>query len=110
MRAISCGKPSEQPLRTVSNHDDHRQKQNDIGEIGKKRRAECVDEANDEAADKSTDEAAGAAEDHDNEGERQHVGIESGIGRQDRSAENAAGSRKSGAEAKYGGEQRRNRN
>src|SRR2546425_8202789 len=85
--ARSRALPSKEPSRTEGDHDDHRQEQDDIRQIGEQGGPEGIDGGGDEAADKRSEQAADATENDDDERERQHVRVEAGVGRHDRAAE-----------------------
>src|ERR1700694_3831906 len=72
---------AEQSLRPQHQDDQHRQEQDDISKIGKHGLAEIVEKPDDETADQRAEQTAGAAENDDNERERQHVEIEARIDR-----------------------------
>src|SRR5579883_1897845 len=78
--------PSEETLRLQHQNDEHREEQNDIGELGKLDLAEIIEEPDDEAAEQRAEETAAAAQNDDDESERQHVRVEAGICREDRPA------------------------
>jgi hypothetical protein len=97
------------PRGRKGDHQDHRQEQDHVREIGQQRHAEGVDEAGDEAADEGADQASHAAEDHHDQRQRQHVRVEAGVGRHDRPADHAARAGERRAEAEHGGEEPRHR-
>src|SRR6202035_2083732 len=100
-QSISCADASKQALRAKCDDEDHWQEQNDVGQLRKQRRAECIDESDDEAADKRAQQAANAAEDDDDQRQRQHVGVETGIGGKNGATQYATGAGDPGAETKY---------
>src|SRR6185503_8447333 len=60
-----------QSRRLDREHDRHRREQREVRQLGDQRLAEVVDQADDDAADERAFEAAHAADDHDEERERQ---------------------------------------
>src|SRR5215831_4576210 len=81
---------SEQTLWPQHKDQDHRQKQNEISKLRKKRLAEIVDESDDDAADEGTKQAPGTAQDDDDERERQHVLVDARVDRKNWSADQAS--------------------
>ena len=91
-------------------HEDHRQEQDHIRQIGQQRGAEGINGRGDETADEGSEQAADTAEDDHDQRERQHVRVQPGVGGHDGSPDHAARSGESGAETKHGGEQPRHWN
>src|ERR1700756_3662381 len=104
-RSTSRTLPSEQSARAIGDDRDHRQKQNDVGEIGEQNRAEGMDERNYEAADEGSEQAAATAEDNHDQRERQHVRVEPWISRHDRPGDDTTGSGERSAETEHEREQ-----
>src|ERR1700731_281213 len=103
----SAGAP-KQSLRPERDDENHRQKQDDVGQLRKQRGAERVNEPDDEAADEGSEQASDASQDDDNQRQRQHVAIKSGISGQDRSAQHAPGAGDARAQTKHDRKQIRN--
>src|SRR5262245_23597543 len=99
--------PAEKALRPQQQDEQHWKEENEIRKLRQQRLTEIVDEAHDDAADKGAKQAAGAAENDDDQRERQHVLIKARIDRQDRSADDAGKSCKTRAEGKDDREQLR---
>ena len=86
----SCGHPPKQTSRAKGDHDDHRQEQDHIGEIGDQGRAKGVNGGGDDAAYKCAQQAADAPENYHDQRKRQHVRVESRVGGKDRTADDAS--------------------
>src|SRR6516164_3541375 len=95
--------------RVWQHHQDqhHRQEQNEISKLRKKRLAEIVDESNHDTADEGAKKAPGAAEDDDDQRERQHVLVDARVDRKNWPSDQAGETSKSRAQRKDNREQSR---
>src|ERR1700747_2385666 len=96
--------PPAQSLGPGTQSQPHWQEEDEISEIGHQGDTEIVDETHDETAYKGAEQASRTAEDDHDQRERQHVGVEPGIGVQDRASENAANSGEGCSQQKDRGE------
>src|SRR5262249_9818960 len=107
MDEVSWHMPAKQTLGPQQQDQQHRKKQDEIGEFGQQRLTEIIDEPDDDAADKRPEETACSAQNDYDERERQHILIETGINREDRGSDDARERGQSGAKRKHDGEQLR---
>src|SRR5215471_1936613 len=98
---------SEQTLWPQHKDQHHRQKQNEISKLRKKRLAEIVDESNHDAADEGAKKATGAAEDDDDQREREHVLVDARVDRKNWPADQAGKTGKPRTQRKDNREQSR---
>ncbi len=106
-RPVIMARRPNRPCGRSSSTMHHRQEQHEVGKFGKQRLPVVIEKADDEAADERAEQAAGAAENDDDQRQRQHVEVEAGIDRQDRRADEAGKSGERRAEAIHDGEQPR---
>src|SRR5260370_35385009 len=90
-RSTSCAEAPKQALRPERNDEDHWQEQDDVGKLREQCGAECIDETDNEAADEGTEQASDASQYDDDQCQREHIGIQSGISGQKGSAQHPAG-------------------
>src|SRR6202795_5082644 len=82
--------PAEEPGGPDGEDQGHRSEQREVGQLGKKRLAEVVEEPDEETARHGARQAAEATHDHDDEGVREHFEVGARVDAEEAGADDAA--------------------